>query len=232
MLHPTSQQAQELIGQSRMQGGLVLSPLALLGLLADTAVFCCESGEQLQFGLERARSMARSWDTAWAPAAAGLESYLQREGYDPLLTASELRALPLLLAGGSAVLLAHAARAEGAQQRSRELAAQVRAAPAPPPPASWTRALPSKRSCMLPCTIATRQGADAFRQLVDLYPSRPALKLHYSMCLQMGPPSQGAAAVAALREAFRQADASTGGQRCCCRCCCRCCRCCRRCVPV
>lgn len=56
-----------------------------------------------------------------------------------------------------------------------------------------------------------QEAADAYRQLVALHPSRPILKLQLSGCLVNGPPSQHAAAVAALREAFRQADASTGG---------------------
>lgn len=175
---PHGKQAQELIQRATYPGGILVSPQLLLGKLADVAIFCCEGDEQMEGGLAMARRMCSLWPSVWAPEAEGLEAYLRQEGFDPLLTETELRTLPLLLAGGAAMFLAAAARAAGDQQRSWELAAQTE---------------------------------EANRQLVALHPERPALKMHLSASLQMGPPEQAAAAVAMLREAFSQADASTGG---------------------
>lgn len=170
-------QVREFVAHARRGDGYAVSPLFLLAQLANMATFCSCSGWGLEQGLTQAREMSSGWQTTLAVAADGLERCLRRDGFDPLLTATELRTLPLLLAGGASWLLAQEAQNDGRDQRAWELAAQ---------------------------------GTDAFRELVALHPDWPVMKVQHSLCLQLGRPSQQAAAVAAARDAFRQADASTG----------------------
>ena len=137
--------------------------------------------QQQYGGILKARGLDRNWQRVWAAQAEGLERYLRREGFDPLLTAAELGTLPLLLAGGASMYLAMLLRADGQEQASQQVA---------------------------------EEAAGLFQAQVALRPGVPVLQLQRVMCLMMAPPSQRAAAVAALREVFTQADASTGGRRC------------------
>lgn len=131
-------------------------------------------------GLGRALQMCSDWEGTWAEQAAALEAQFRAQGFDPLLTASELRTLALLLAGSTAFYLAQFARVGGQPERSQALAAE---------------------------------GARLYSELGALHPGRPLMKLNVAMCLLIGPPSERGGAAAALREAFSQADASTGGRR-------------------
>lgn len=169
-----------------LSDSMVVPPLMLLGCLAGAAIACPMARKELnEQGVAEARRLQSQWGSMWAGPVAELERYLRRKGFAHLLTADELRMLPLVLAGCTGMTLAMDAERGGQQQRKRQPAGQA---------------------------------AEAFRELVALHPSLPAFKLHYGLCLLRGPPAQGAASVAALRDAFCQADASTGGQHLCCVC--------------
>lgn len=69
--------------------------------------------------------MIARWHSMWGLVAEGLERYLLRGSFDPLLTAAELRTLPPLLAGMTGFELAQAAQNSGQEEHAWELAAQA-----------------------------------------------------------------------------------------------------------
>ncbi|KAI7836423.1 hypothetical protein COHA_009723 [Chlorella ohadii] len=171
--------AEELIKQY-LQGGKPVEPLGLLGLLADTALYCV-GGEETEEGMRRqhercvqqAGLLLATWPVS---VAAELEQHLQRCGFEPQLSALQQHTLVLEMVMVCSRKLALSHMQDGWEQQAQQhLAAAVQA-----------------------CS-----------QLVELHPADAGFKLLLgSISSHMRPP--GPMAMPELRASFAAADTSTG----------------------
>lgn len=116
---PTSLQAAELLIE-HVHIGQPFTPLGLLALLSDAALFCLE-GHRLQLStcVEQALKLIDRWDGLHA-VAVQLEALQRSSGFEPQLSAAQMRSLVYGLVLISSRLLSQMEEQAGREQQAQQ----------------------------------------------------------------------------------------------------------------